>query len=98
MNILPSTTSFILDSGERYCLVIDQLNGLPLYHPNLFITTQLRNKSDSFSTMVSAANNLVVFLRFLNDRRINLEERILSRVFLTVNEIDDLRDYTQLKA
>lgn len=97
MNILPSTTSFVLDSGERYCLVIDQLNGLPLYHPNLFITTQLRNKSDSFSTMISAANNLVVFLKFLIDRGINFEERIMSRIFLTINEIDDLRDYTQLK-
>lgn len=97
MSILPSTTSFVLDSGERYCLVIDQLNGLPLYHPNLFITTQLRNKSDSFSTMISAANNLVVFLKFLIDRGINFEERITSRIFLTVNEIDDLRDYTQLK-
>lgn len=97
MNILPSTTSFVLDSGERYCLVIDQSNGLPLYHPNLFITTQLRNKSDSFSTMISAANNLVVFLKFLIDRGINFEERITSRIFLTVNEIDDLRDYTQLK-
>lgn len=97
MNIRPSTTSFVLDSGERYCLVIDQLNGLPLYHPNLFITTQLRNKSDSFSTMISAANNLVVFLKFLIDRGINFEERIMSRIFLTINEIDDLRDYTQLK-
>ncbi len=97
MNILPSTTSFVLDSGERYCLVIDQSNGLPLYHPNLFITTQLRNKSDSFSTMISAANNLVVFLKFLIDRGINFEERITSRIFLIVNEIDDLRDYTQLK-
>lgn len=97
MNILPSTTSFVLDSGERYCLVIDQSNGLPLYYPNLFITTQLRNKSDSFSTMISAANNLVVFLKFLIDRGINFEERITSRIFLTVNEIDDLRDYTQLK-
>lgn len=97
MNILPSTTSFVLDSGERYCLVIDQLNGLPLYHPNLFITTQLRNKSDSFSTMISAANNLVVFLKFLIDRGINFGERIKSRIFLTINEIDDLRDYTQLK-
>lgn len=97
MSILPSTTSFVLDSGERYCLVIDQLNGLPLYHPNLFITTQLRNKSDSFSTMISAANNLVVFSKFLIDRGINFEERITSRIFLTVNEMDDLRDYTQLK-
>ena len=74
------TTSFSMSSGERYCLVIDRVTELPIYHPNLFITTQLRNKSDSFSTMLSAANNIAILLRFLEDRNINLEERILGRV------------------
>ncbi|MGP5202714.1 tyrosine-type recombinase/integrase [Psychrobacter aquimaris] len=88
-------TSFLMNSGERYCLVIDHITKLPIYYPNLFLTTQIRNKSDSFSTMLSAANNLVVFLQFLEDRDIDLEERFLSRDFLIVNELDDLRDYTQ---
>lgn len=89
------TTSFSMDSGERYCLVIDRLTQLPIYHPNLFITTQLRNKSDSFSTMLSAANNIAIFLRFLDDRDINLEERVLCRELFETYELDDLRDYTQ---
>jgi len=89
------TTSFSMDSGERYCLVIDRITGLPIYHPNLFITTQLRNKSDSFSTMLSAANNILILLRFLKDRNINLEERVLCGDFFEAYEIDDLRDFTQ---
>ena len=89
------TTSFSMSSGERYCLVIDRITQLPIYHPNLFITTQLRNKSDSFSTMLSAANNIAIFLRFLDDRDINLEERVLCRELFETYELDDLRDYTQ---
>ncbi len=89
------TTSFSMSSGERYCLVIDRITELPIYHPNLFITTQLRNKSDSFSTMLSAANNIAILLRFLEDRNINLEERILGRDLFETYELDDLRDFTQ---
>ena len=89
------TTSFSMSSGERYCLVIDRVTELPIYYPNLFITTQLRNKSDSFSTMLSAANNIAILLRFLEDRDINLEERILSRDLFETYELDDLRDFTQ---
>lgn len=89
------TTSFSMSSGERYCLVIDRITQLPIYHPNLFITTQLRNKSDSFSTMLSAANNIAIFLRFLDDRDIDLEERVLCRELFETYELDDLRDYTQ---
>jgi integrase len=89
------TTAFSMNSGERYCLVVDQITQLPVYHPNLFITTQIRNKSDSFSTMLSAANNLVIFLEFLKERNIDLEERVISREFIGINELDDLRDYTQ---
>lgn len=84
-----------MDSGERYCLVIDRITQLPIYYPNLFITTQLRNKSDSFSTMLSAANNIAIFLRFLDDRDINLEERVLCRELFETYELDDLRDFTQ---
>lgn len=89
------TTAFSMNSGERYCLVVDQITQPPVYHPNLFITTQIRNKSDSFSTMLSAANNLVIFLEFLKERNIDLEERVISREFIGINELDDLRDYTQ---
>ncbi len=37
--------SFVMQSGERHCLVIDRKSGVPLYAPNLFLTTQVRNAS-----------------------------------------------------
>ena len=92
------TTTFVMHSGERYCLVIDKAKGLPVFHPNLFLTTQVRNtKSNSFSSVSSAANSLVVLLRFLNRRGIDLDQRINSRTFFDVHELDDLRDFTQRK-
>ena len=92
------TTVFVMDSGERYCLVIDKATGLPVYHPNLFLTTQVRNtKSNSFSSILSVANSLVVLLRFLDRRTIDLEQRVIDKTFFEVHELDDLRDFTQRK-
>ncbi|EHR41220.1 phage integrase family protein [Alishewanella jeotgali KCTC 22429] len=71
---------------------------MPLFYPNLFLTTQFRNaRSNSFSSILSAANNLVVLLRFLDSRGIDLEQRITNKTFFEVNELDDLRDFTQRK-
>ncbi|ECS8656459.1 site-specific integrase, partial [Salmonella enterica] len=43
--------SFMLENGERYCHVVNKKTGEPLYYPNLYITTQVRNRSESISTM-----------------------------------------------
>lgn len=88
---------FIMDSGERYCLVVERPTCLPLYYPNLYLTTQLRNKSDAFATIEAEASHLVVFLRFLDQRRIDLEARLVKRQFLKDFEIDALRDFAQRK-
>lgn len=45
--------------------------------------------------MLSAANNIAIFLRFLDDRDINLEKRVVCRELFETHELDDLRDYTQ---
>ncbi|MEI7367841.1 site-specific integrase [Pectobacterium sp. 1950-15] len=90
-----STKSFMLKSSERYCLIVDHSTHLPVYYPNLFITTQIRNKSESISTMLSTAASLIIFLKFLSIRDINIEERIYKKQFLSIYETDDLRDFSQ---
>ncbi|GAA3972303.1 site-specific integrase [Allohahella marinimesophila] len=87
---------FILDSGERYCHVVNRESCLPLYHPNLYLTTRVRATSAS-ATVQSAAANLVVLLKFLDVHNIDLERRILSRDFLKEHELDALRDFCQQK-
>jgi len=88
---------FVMDSGERCCFVIDRSSGLPLYHPNLFLTTQLRNRSVASATVEAAASHLVVLMRFLDRTRIDLESRFSSRRFLKEFELDALRDFVQRK-
>ncbi|WP_260604626.1 hypothetical protein [Pectobacterium polaris] len=90
-------TTFVMDSGERYCMLVARSSGLPVYYPTLFLTTQTRNKGDAFSTMLAAASNLVMLLRFVDSRGINLEQRFLSKDFFKPHELDDLRDFSQRK-
>ena len=41
--------------------------------------------------MLAAASNLVVLLRFLDNRGIDLEQRFLTKNFFKPYELDDLR-------
>lgn len=78
-------------------MVVDRSSCLPVYYPTLFLTTQIRNRGDAFSTMLAAASNLVVLLRFLDNRGIDLEQRFLTKNFFKPYELDDLRDFAQRK-
>lgn len=86
---------FVLQSGERYCLLIDKVTGMPLYFPNLYVTTQVRNKSQSFASLESALSGINVLLSFCVSRGIDLEARFLRREFFAHHEIDAIRDYCQ---
>jgi hypothetical protein len=87
--------SFILHSGERYCLLIDSASGMPLYYPNLFVTTQIRNNSLSLAAMETTLTALSLLLSFCDENGIDLETRFLKRKFLTLHEADGIRDYCQ---
>lgn len=86
---------FVMQSGERYCLLLDKATGMPLYYPNLFVTTQVRNNSNSVAAMESALSGVNVLLSFCDEREIDLSERFLKREFFTLGELDAIRDYCQ---
>lgn len=87
--------TFILKSGERYCLLLDRTTGVPLFYPNLFVTTQLRNKSKSVAVLESALTGINVLLTFCDARGIDLQSRFLKHDFLATYELDAFRDYCQ---
>ncbi len=87
--------SFVMESGERYCLLIDAASGLPLYYPNLFVTSQVRNASLSKAAMETALNAIQVLLRFCSTQGIDLISRFRLRRFMTIPEIDGIRDACQ---
>lgn len=86
--------SFMLENGERYCHVVNKKTGEPLYYPNLYITTQVRNRSESISTMKVIAGSISLLYRFFMRKGINIDERIQKRIFLANHEIDDLIEFT----
>ncbi|EBM0328440.1 site-specific integrase, partial [Salmonella enterica] len=86
--------SFMLENGERYCHVVNKKTGEPLYYPNLYITTQVRNRSESISTMKVIAGSISLLYRFFMRKEINIDERIQKRIFLAHHEIDDLIEFT----
>nr|WP_239004891.1 hypothetical protein [Salmonella enterica] len=88
--------SFMLENGERYCHVVNKKTGEPLYYPNLYITTQVRNRSESISTMKVIAGSISLLYRFFMRKNINIDERIQKKLFLAPHEIEDLIEFTSL--
>lgn len=96
MDSLLLIKSFVMENGERYCLLVESRSGLPVYYPNLFITTQIRNSSLSYSSMEGYLSSIAALYKFLDKREVDLEQRLKDGDVLKLNEIDDLRDFCQL--
>lgn len=88
--------TFVMDSGERYCLLIDSHSTLPLFYPNLYVTTQIRNKSLSYSAMESTLSSISVFISFFDTQNENIEKRIREGRLFQESELDALKDFCQM--
>lgn len=89
------TQGFVLENGERYCLLVDPSSGMPPFYPNLFVTTQVRNRSLSAASMDAASAAINVLLTYCTERGIDLESRIRGRRFFNPAELDAIRDECQ---
>lgn len=70
---------------------------LPLYYPNLFVTSQVRNTSKSLALMTTTLYAIKNLLDFSEAFNINIQERFSFRIFLNINELDAICDYAQQK-
>ncbi len=95
MSASVKTATFVMSDGERYSLLVDKKTGLPLYYPNLFITTQVRNKSLSLSSMNSSLAGIKMLLQFMAERGENIDARFAESRYFTDSELDGLRDFCQ---
>ncbi|EER2179148.1 tyrosine-type recombinase/integrase, partial [Escherichia coli] len=73
----------------------DKKSNLPTYYQNLFLTTDIRNRGATASTMEIVATNLLIFSNFLDGRGIDIIERVELKKYLSVAEIDDLVRYAK---
>lgn len=86
---------FVMKTGERYCVLVDPSSTLPLFYPNLYVTTQVRNKSLSLSAMRTALGGIQVLLRWADEEQTDLEGRFRAGEYLAPHELDSIRDYCQ---
>ena len=53
----------IMSDGERYCLIVNKHDQMPVYYPNLFMTAVLRKKRFSTTKMsIAEAHSLHVIV------------------------------------
>lgn len=83
-------------SGERLKVVVDSFSGVPLYYPNLYITSQVRGSSKSVASILSFISAMKVLFSWCSEYSVDLEERWVRGKWLTLWEIDSLRDFCSL--
>ncbi len=93
MTDIYSTKHIIMGDGERYKLLVNANTGIPLYYPTLYITSQIRGGGQSVSTIQSFITSLKVLLRWSDHYSLDMEERFIRKEFLTLQEVESLRDF-----
>ena len=79
-------------SGERYSLLTGS-DGLPLWYPTLFATSQLRNAAKAPNTIEAHLNAIKLLLEWANSHEIDLKQSFSTMKFLTVEQIESLCSY-----
>lgn len=85
------------EDGER-AVLLTSLTGVPLYYPNLYITTQVRSASMALSTAKVSLTAIQLLEEWLLDNRIDLFWRFHIGTSLEASELDSLRDFCQKNA
>lgn len=84
-------------NGERYPLLLDH-QGQPHWYATLYATTQIRNASKAPNTIAVVLAAIRVLISWSLSLGQDLEARFSQRNFLTDNELESIRSYTQIKA
>ena len=92
---MPMLSVHVLGEGERVPMLHDG-QGVPLFYPTLFSTSQLRNTGAAVNTIRNKLADLVVLLRWEQDNGRDLITEFGSGRFLTVADIVSLRDFAKL--
>ena len=82
--------------GERLKLLVDRSSGVPLFYPNLYVTSQIRGGAKSVATVQSFITSMKVFYSWCAEYSIDIESRWKSGEWLKAWEIDSLRDHCSL--
>ena len=76
-----------MSSGERFAVLLDS-DGVPMTYPNLYAIINLRNHGQSINTISAILEDIKLLFQLLDQLEIDLEQRIKSKDFLEINEIE----------
>ena len=79
-----------LESGERLPMLLCGESGAPLWHPTLFLVTELRATGLATNTLEQAARAVMIAHQVFRHLGINIHERISVGRLLTLDEVDIL--------
>lgn len=82
-----SVKRFVMSSGERFAVLLDS-DGVPMTYPNLYAIINLRNHGQSINTISAILEDIKLLFQLLDQLEIDLEQRIKSKDFLEINEIE----------
>ncbi|MGE8598800.1 MAG: site-specific integrase [Acinetobacter calcoaceticus] len=82
-----SVKRFVMSSGERFAVLLDS-NGVPMTYPNLYTIIHLRNRGQSINTISALLEDIKLLFQLLDNLGIDLEQRVKSKDFLKLNEIE----------
>ncbi|MCD9046722.1 site-specific integrase [Luteimonas sp. MHLX1A] len=85
----------VLEGGERVPLLHDE-QGVPLFYPTLFTTSQLRNAGAAVNTIRNKLADLIVLLRWEQIHGRDLIAEFGRGRFLTIADVVSLRDFAKL--
>lgn len=92
---MPTLSVHVLGEGERFPMLHDE-QGVPLFYPTLFATSQLRNAGAAVNTIRNKLVDLVVLMRWEQCQGRDLIAEFRTGRFLTVADVDSLRDFAKL--
>ena len=79
----------VTSTGERLPILLGR-DGLPMFDPTIFSLSEVRSRNRASNTIDSYLRSIMVFLLFLDLRKINLEERLNVGQLLYLGEIEEL--------
>ncbi|WP_158522604.1 tyrosine-type recombinase/integrase [Herbaspirillum robiniae] len=83
--------TFVRPDGETYPMLVDE-HGMPEFYPTYFITSQIRGGGLSLSSMEQHLYSIMILYKMCIANSIDLEGRIISLEFLSIRELDEIRD------
>lgn len=81
--------TIVTSSGERLPVLLGQ-DSLPMFEPTVFSLSEVRSRNRASNTIDSYLRSIMVFLLFLDLRKIDLEDRLDEGQLLSLGEIEEL--------